>query len=90
MKQELYSHRDRARLASVVGVSSSWIVGPSQQLMQESWPVHTLLVPLQMDSIPSPQGRDTAVEVDGSHMIHARKQNKEVHSKSETEKDVPA
>lgn len=89
MEQELYSHRDRARLASVVGVSSSWLVGPSQKLMQGTWPVHTLLVPLQMDSTPSPQGRVIAVELDGCHVIHTLKQNKIVHIKSEAGKDVP-
>lgn len=49
----------------------------------------SLLVLLQKDSIPSSQGKDVVVVLDGCLVMHTPEQNNGAHVESQTGKDIP-
>ena len=75
--------RNGTRAAPVLGVSLQWPAGPSQRPVQHSWPLRTLLVLQQKGPVPFPPA-ERAVGLARCHLTHTLKQNKGIHTESET------
>ena len=84
----LPQRRNGTRAAPVLGVSLQWPAGPSQRPVQHSWPLRILLVPQQKGPVPFPPA-EIAVGLARCHLTHTLKQNKGIHTESETGQDYP-